>query len=290
MDYVRLSTGRSELVLAPATGGGVARLSLGGRTVLRPASDADVASGDPLRLAEFPMAPWVNRIAGGRMDWAGETIDVSGAPVNEALGLHGFAWRVPWRVDQADPASATLSLDWCGGDVWPFACRMERTFCLSDEDLHASMSIRNLGTREMPVSIGWHPCFPARQARLQAVVRDAWETDARLIPVGRGLASVAARLREGADVADLSLDHCFNDWDGVARLTYPGHTVEVRAPGCRYLQVYAPHGQEFLCVEPQTAMPDAFGRPDSGLRRIAPGETVREEIEIAIGRHAWPVT
>ncbi len=63
---LRLDHAGSVLELAPEIGGGVARLMLAGHEILRPTSPRAIIAGSPLGLSEFPMAPWVNRVAAGK--------------------------------------------------------------------------------------------------------------------------------------------------------------------------------------------------------------------------------
>jgi galactose mutarotase-like enzyme len=58
----------------------------------------------------------------------------------------------------------------------------------------------------------------------------------------------------------------------MAKLRWPDSTVIVRATHCSHLQVYAPAGRDFFCIEPQTAAPGALSRDAGEATVIAPDE------------------
>ena len=54
-----------------------------------------------------------------------------------------------------------------------------------------------------------------------------------------------------------------------------------------FLVVYTPKGRSFFCAEPVSHMTDAFnlaagGRTDTGARTLAPGETLRAVVTLAV--------
>ena len=81
----------------------------------------------------------------------------------------------------------------------------------------------------------------------------------------------------------LALDHCFGGWDGRAQIHWPetGITLRLEAePLFGHLVIYVPAGQDIFCVEPVSHVNDGFnladrGVPDTGVRILAPGETLR---------------
>lgn len=281
MHRVSLKVGDAELKLAPELGGGVAGLKLGGRDILRPAGGD---SRSPLALAEFPMAPWVNRLAGGRFVWNGAEVRVSDAPGHDPQGLHGIAWRAQWTVAELSENVALLAMSWAGGDGFPFAFEISRRFELAEDRLRASMRLRNTGAREMPAAMGFHPYFPSPGAVLTAAVSRGWTTDADNLPAARAMAAEAALLAAGAQVQQLQLDTCFDGWDGLAQIAWPSHAIEMRATFAPFLQVYTPAGADFFCVEPQSAMPDGFNRPSAtaGWTRLGAGEEIALDFEIRL--------
>ena len=277
IEQVRLEVGGAVLDLAPRIGGGIAGLAIAGRDILRRAEPGALVARSPLGLAEFPMAPWVNRVANGRFTAFGEQVHVASDPGSDPLGLHGLAWRLPWSIVEQRTDMTSLRLDWPGGPRWPYPFEMTRRFVLSPDRLAIDAVLRNLGRRPMPAALGFHPYFPSSSAMLQATVAGAWTTSPEGIPAIWSRGPDAERLTAGVAVSDLDLDHCFTGWSGRAVLAWPTHQIAIETePAARFLQVYAPPGGAYVCVEPQTAMPDALNRApeDGGLTILAPQEVL----------------
>jgi len=266
MDLLHLKAGESVLVLAPRHGGAIARLALAGREILRRAEEYGPNAAAPLHLGEFPMAPWVNRIAGGRFTWGQREIDVANGPSGDPQGLHGVCWQSHWSVFESGPSQAVLGMDWSAAEGWPFPFRFTRRFTLTGDQLAIECSLHNTGDGPMPAALGFHPYFPAAGARLAAATAGAWLTDAGGLPTMRGLEDVCVRMQDTLNVGEDVLDNCFVGWNGSARIDWSTHAIMMRTePPLRYLQIYTPAGAGYFCVEPQSAMPDAFNRdPQTG--------------------------
>jgi aldose 1-epimerase len=271
---IELVAGASRLDLTPGIGGGIARLVLDGREVLRTAPGE---ARDPLELGEFPMAPWVNRIAGGRFSWRGRDICLGDSAGAASDALHGVVWRAPWDVRAMGEAEAVLELKWPDGPGWPFAFAITRRFVLSCHALEVEASLINTGDQAMPAALGFHPYFPSANARVKAEVTAGWTT-ANMLPRDLALEDAASQIRGGIAVRDIPLDNCLVGWNGEAVIVWPTHGVRLTTqPRLQHLQIFSPPGADFFCVEPQTAMPDALNRdqPESGLVTLAPGASLR---------------
>src|SRR6056297_1600861 len=119
---LRLQTGVFELELAPGIGGSVTALRAEGRNLLRPASAAGRAAGDPLAMAAFPLFPFCGRITDGGFDFRGMHVQLPGNFPPETNAIHGQSWQSPWRVEAAEVASALLVYDHAA-DAWPWPYR-----------------------------------------------------------------------------------------------------------------------------------------------------------------------
>jgi galactose mutarotase-like enzyme len=69
----------------------------------------------------------------------------------------------------------------------------------------------------------------------------------------------------------------------MATLRWPDRTVTMRATHCSCLQIYAPAGRDFFCLEPQTAASGALGRGPEPLTVIAPGERAAIRVQFSVG-------
>ncbi len=272
----------TRLTLDPAHGGSIRELQWSGLDLLRPTPPGAVE--DPLQMACFPMVPYVNRIEGGRFEFGRHRVCLSRNWSGDPNPLHGQGWRSAWNIAAVDQARATLCFDG-GGDEWPWRYRCEQRFELRDEGLSVELSIENLAAEAMPALLGLHPYFPApRRAQLAAGAPRVWLTDERAVareeaPVPSGWGFEPARA-----VSMVPLDNTFSGWDGHARLSWPDRHITLRAESCSHLHVYAPAGEDFFCVEPQSAAPGALSRAPFSGTVLQPGARLAIRVDLAAGR------
>jgi len=266
-----------------AHGGCLAAYAVGGFDILRPLRDQQPGRVDPRATGGFPLVPYSNRIKAGRFRFQG--IDFR-LPLNSSghpHSMHGVGWQSPWHVERQDDDRVVLTLDY-SGDGWPFAFTARHTVALQGADLRIDLALTNRSDRPMPAGLGLHPYFPRHGgATLQAGVTHVWLTDATGLPKDRVPCPDGWGLAKGTDVANLHCDNQFEPWDRHARIAWPadGMVVDLTASdGLNRLGVYAPGGQDFLCVEPISHITDAVnratsGRPaaETGMRILDPGES-----------------
>ena len=163
---VVLQSAATRVVLDPRRGGTIRELKWHGRDVLRPTPAQ--AGDDPFDTACFPMAPFVNRIAHGRFEFGGRTVQLERNWSEDPHPLHGQGWRKPWHVVSESASGATLRFEG-GADEWPWRYRCEQHFHLQPDGLSVELSLENLSDGPMPAMLGLHPYFPdATQARMNA--------------------------------------------------------------------------------------------------------------------------
>lgn len=265
----------------PTRGGAIREFTWRGFDVLRP-TPAD-AGDDPLDVACFPMVPYVNRVAGGRFDFRGQTVQLEPNWRGDPHPLHGQGWRASWDVVSASNTTAILRFEG-GGNEWPWRYRSEQCFELGPDSLWVELSVENLSDTPMPAMLGLHPYFAdAAHARLQADLPRIWLTDAAAIPLEEAQTPLRCRFEDSRAMAEVELDHCFSGWSGVASLRWPDRVVTIRAAQCNYLHIYAPAGKDFFCVEPQTAPPGALGRNAGETAVVGSRERIAMRVQFAVG-------
>lgn len=286
MKLLSLRTGRLALDLAPEAGGAVARFAVLGEggaagDVLRPAAPEALASGTGKDAACYPLVPFSNRIANGRLAFDGETFSLAPNWPGVRHPMHGDGWSRAWNVVRHDARSAELAYQHDGLSGWPFRYRATQLFTLDEASLSIRLSLDNLEDRAVPAGLGLHPFFRRDpDSELACHLGGVWRTDAEVLPLEHmPLPSVwdfsASRLVDG-----LNLDHCFDGWDGRAVITWPrrGLRLELSATQAfRHVVIYvparAPTGQPFFCVEPVSHANGAVG-----TTRLAAGATLTGEI------------
>jgi aldose 1-epimerase len=270
---VRLKLDSLEADLAPETGGSIAAFRRGGRAIFR---EADEGAGDVLAMGEFPMAPYVNRIAQGRFCWRNETITLPQNADGQPHPLHGIGWRAKWACERLTPHAAVMTLDAPASVAWPWRVAMAREVRLRPDGIQIGFKVTNADARPMPASIGLHPYFPADSATVRLAVAAQVLADESGIPVRRERTEVIDMLAKGAPAEALALDHCFSGWDGSAEIVWPDMTLRIATePPQGFVQIYTPPGERWFCLEPQSAMPDAVNQAlEGGVRELDPGDSL----------------
>ena len=264
--------------IAPDAGGRLASLVVGGRELLvGPAGLED----RPIGWGCYLMAPWPGRLADGRFTWQGRTMQLPRTHGRHAI--HGLVWDRPWTVDDQSPTSATLA---CALPTeWPMGGVVRQSFDLAPDRLTLTASVT--AGDAMPAAVGWHPWF-ARRGRDVAVRVEAdgvLETRG-MVPTG---AVVPARgqldLRRGPWLGRRRLDHAYPAAASPASIGWPDLRLTLSfTPSPAVVVVHTP--ARGVCVEPQTAAPNALALPEpdaraAGVRFLGAGETLTAELVIA---------
>ena len=270
---MELRAGDARAVILPEAGAAFARLDHDGRALLVPVPDgADPNSGFH---GSFLMAPWTNRLDGGRIAVAGITHHM---PVNrpaENTAIHGFLREMAWDVLDAGASHLVMS---CAFDRTPFTGTARIEVRLTPDHLLLSVSLANRGTVPTPMGFGWHPYFMRpRGTSLAVAARMVFGRDARNLPTApRPCAGL-----HGADAVLDGLDAHFAGWDGQARIDWPdGRWLTLSATGAwsGNLQVFAPNHGDALAVEPVSHAPDAANRKEAAahgaMHRLDPDKTL----------------
>lgn len=271
-----LRNGRLALELAPHAGGSVVRFTCDGIDLLRAMSPAALASGKGNDAALYPLVPFSNRIANGRLVFEGETFQLARNWPGVSHPMHGDGWARAWEVVQSDATSAAITYhhERAGAQGgWPFRYRARQSYRLEADWLTIAIAIENLEDRPVPAGIGLHPFFVRDpDTVLTCSTQAVWRTDAEVLPVERIALSADCDFARGRLVDEVSLDNCFDGWDGHATIAWPGKRLrldlEADAP-FRHLVIYTPPGKPFFCVEPVS-----HANGQVGLSALAPGATL----------------
>jgi aldose 1-epimerase len=281
---ITLTAGEWTCDVVPDLGGGLAGLRWGGDDVLRPAqTEARARAGvqSALGLALFPMVPWVNRLADGRLDWGERSRLFPASFTTEPHALHGLGWTRPWTVTRRRAAAVCLATDL--GPDWPWRHHCAQTIALTRRGLWLALRLTNLDTAPMPASIGFHPFFAGQAgACVSFDAGSVWTVGPDRLPCGVVTPPPHWDFTTLRRLQGSGLDHCFADWTGAAVIAWPGLVIALESPDCRRLQIYAPSDADMFCLEPQTAIPNAlaWSGPAGGAEMLGPGESLRARMRI----------
>jgi aldose 1-epimerase len=275
---LELQAGDASVAIDEAHGGRLASLRVGGRELLVGPAGPDDGS---ITWGCYLMAPWPGRLADGQLQWEGRTIQLRRTHGRHAI--HGLVSGVPWSVDAAGGSSAELSVS-LERDGWPFGgtvrqrMRLEPDRIVLEAEIHAEVA--------MPAALGWHPWFQRRGEPRLRVDGDAVLEARRMIPTGQ-LVPVRGTLdlRAGPPLGRRRLDHAYVGVRPPVELTWPDVTLRLETdPWLPTVVVFTPPGA--VCVEPETAWPNALALPRpaataAGARFLAAGERLGGRLVIA---------
>jgi len=293
---------RVEVSILPSLGNRAYEMKVNGKNILYfPVSDVSQLQNAPAGLNGIPfLAPWANRL--GEMGfWANGKkyeFNTSLGNVRAPIPIHGLLtasslWQVTEVAVDAMSAHVTSKLEfWKHPDLmaqWPFAHEYEMTYRLAGGVLQVQITVTNLGTEPMPISLGFHPYF-----RIPDVPRDEWTAhlparkivvaDDRLVATGGFKPN---ELPEPLPLKTYHLDTGFTDLDrnadGRAHFWIESGGKKVEAmlgPKFAVALIYdppAPPGEtrEFICIEPMAALTNALNLNHAGkypeLQSVPPG-------------------
>ncbi|MBS0519709.1 MAG: aldose 1-epimerase [Proteobacteria bacterium] len=276
-----LRAGRLAVDLAPHAGGSIARFSVDGVDVLRPMAAADIDAGRGNEAAAYPLVPFSNRIANGRLDFEGEVFRLARNWPGVCHPMHGDGWSHAWTVAHADGQVAEIVYEHeragaQGG--WPFRYRARQRYCLEADRLVVAMAFENLEDRPVPAGLGLHPFF-VREADTELFCRcqAVWRTDAEVLPVERIPVPAAWDFGTSRRVNEVALDNCFDGWDGKAVVVWPRRRLRLDLEASepfRHLVIYVPPAQAYFCVEPVSHASGDVGTLPLGPGAVRTGEIV----------------
>jgi galactose mutarotase-like enzyme len=231
-----MEAGSARLEVSPADGGRVSSFRLDGRELI-----ARVDAG-PIWWGSYPMVPYAGRIRRGVFTFGGRRYEL---PINMAPhAIHGVAFDRPWEVVSGDELRIRLD------DRWPFAGTVTQRFDLAADALKFTLELT--ADEPMPASMGWHPWFRRRLEGLAGEVALSFEPGAMYERDDDYIAT--GRLIEPTPPP---WDDCFTDMASNPRLRWPGGPELTLSSNCVDWVVFNQR-DDALCVEPQTAPPDAF--------------------------------
>lgn len=240
MPEVLLETPTARLVVDPEAGGRAASLVVGGLELVAR------AGADAVQWGWYPMAPWPGRLrdnactAEGRRHEFPATFD--------GWAIHGTVYDRPWTVVTATTSAVELSTPL--GERWPWPGRAVLTWALHDDALRTTLRVESDGPA-FPAEVGWHPWLRRELARGGPAVLDLpaqamAERGPDHLPTGRLVPPTAG-----------PHDDAFVVPDGRATVTWPGALTLECTTDCAWFVVFDELA-EAVCLEPQTAAPDAL--------------------------------
>jgi aldose 1-epimerase len=250
------------------------------------------------------LAPWPNRVDGGRYVFGGTEQQLALTEPARGTAIHGLTRWMPWTVVSHDASAVRLRNAPHGQQGYPFALEIEAEYRLeSGTGLHVAITARNRGSHPAPYGTGQHPYLTVGTSSVDdcelTLPAESWlPLDDRGIPSGpaESVEGTPYDFRKprlvGTTQLDTALTGLRRDSGGRAwaHLTAGRTGVALWADqGYRWLQVFTgdPLGPELrrkaVAIEPMTCPPNAFVTGDD-LLVLQPGEAVTRAWGIAARR------
>jgi aldose 1-epimerase len=280
MTSLSLRAGRLAVELAPQAGGSIARLRHGDVDLLRPMSADAMAAGRGNEAACYPLVPFSNRIANGRLVFDGQEYKLEPNWPSLRHPMHGEGWARAWDVVRHDGQGAALVHEHDGKKGWPFRYRAQLSFRLDEYALSVTMAIENRESQPAPAGIGLHPFFTRdADSALAFNAAAVWLGDAEVLPTQRVAVPSEWNHSRARDI-ELGLDNCFEDWDRHAVISWPGRGLRLElqaSPPFHHAVVYTPANRPYFCVEPVSHVNGKVAEA-----RLAAGATLAGEVAFRV--------
>ena len=243
------------------------------------------------------LAPWPNRIDGGRYVFGGAEFQLALTEPARANAIHGLTRWQAWTAVRHDASAVLLRSAPLGQQGYPFCLEIEAEYRLDPgTGLHVAVTARNRGSHAAPYGTGSHPYLTVRtpsvdECELTLPAQFWLPMDERGIPCGppATVEGTEYDFRQPRTIGSTRLDDAFTGlsrdgggraWAHLAAAGGSGPEVGLWADeGYRWLQVFTgdPLGpdrrRKAVAIEPMTCPPNAFVTADD-LLVLEPGETV----------------
>ena len=265
---VELHSGASTAIVIPELGMLVASFVVNGHEfVARPGGLAAYRAG---HTTAIPLLyPWANRLSRHSYRAGKTAISLRGLALHtdpNGLPIHGtMTARPEWEMVALGRGRMRARFDFgAHPDLlasFPFPHVIEVSVAVATARLEVTTSVVAGGDAAVPVSFGWHPYWRVPGARnswsLELPELERVRLDRRGIPTGSRTAAPA----ETVALADHEFDDLFTAAGPRRSVTLRGRGAQLRVDldaGYPFLQVYAPAGGAFCCLEPMTAPTNAL--------------------------------
>ncbi|ANY09244.1 aldose 1-epimerase family protein [Pseudonocardia sp. HH130630-07] len=271
-------------------GGGLAGFQQAGRLRLEP----HPPTARPPKGSGALLAPWPNRVAGGRWRHRGTEQRLALTEPAPGNAIHGLLRHVPWTLVERGGDHVVLTAVAPVQPGWPQPVRLMVTYTVGSGGLTVETTAENVGSAPVPFGLGFHPYLrvgdvPTDDLELTLAARTRLPlTDG----VPAGPVQPLTRPYSATPMAEVRLDDAFGGCLPDERDEYVRHRVTApdgggtelwAEPAFGWVQVFTP--AEFprqgpdgavtvsraVAVEPMTCPPDALNS-GTDLIELVPGE------------------
>src|SRR2546423_2434124 len=157
MDAARFPSGRqhglrhgSQRATVVQVGGGLGEYEVGGFPVLHGYGAEEMAGAGKGQV----LAPWPNRLADGRYELDGMTLQLPLTEPERRNAIHGLVRWNAWEALDASGSRLRMGHVLRPQPGYPFTLRLEVEYSLTEAGLAVTMGAENLGPRPAPYGAG----------------------------------------------------------------------------------------------------------------------------------------
>ena len=300
MNLVMLENDVWKLEVVPDVGASIYGLGamLDGvwQPIMRPTTPEAFAAKKSSACSSFTLAPFSNRIRDAKFAFRGREYQLRPTSPDGST-QHGDVRNRPWRVERT---GNTLECAFDSRDFadfnFPFAFTMRVTYSLDGADFLTTLELENVGPEVMPAGFGIHPYFVrslpgSSDAVLQFAAQKYYETDSSFIPNGPPVhVTPELDFSSPRELSNMNLNHGFTDWDGRARLEWPGSKIHLELEAgevfSHFIAFTSP--DQTIALEPVTNATDGFnllerGQGQTGVAQLEHGQRLHGEVRLRLG-------
>ena len=230
--------------------------------------------------------PSPNRVSDGKYTFNGTEYQLECNEVALNNSLHGHVYNKPFEVTNIETseemAAITFSYTSFGAVAgFPFSYKLDIIYTYAKSKLVIDFKVENIGEKEFPFGLGWHPYFKAEnlaESKLKFKGDKKYFLNEKNIPQQE----VPLPFETPLTLGDTFLDDCFlitkpettfKTDDYKIKISFTSPTKE------SFLQVYTPNTRDCIAIEPMTCAPDSFNN-NHGLLTLKPQEFFDWQIKL----------
>ncbi len=274
-------------------GGGLRSYTLNGRDLLDGYPVDAMADGGRGAV----LAPWPNRIEGGRYAFAGRELQLALTEPRNGNAIHGLGRWASWVATKHDDStlnSIDVTLVLRPQPGYPFHLRLSVHYLVDDAGLTVTTTASNEGAEPCPYGTGAHPYLTLGTELIDTLAltvpaSTVWHADERGVPRERSsVEGTDFDFRRARPIGTQVLDHCLTDLardtDGTVRVRLDdpesgAHLELWMDSSYRHVMVFSGdtlaenRRRRGIAIEPMTCPANAF-RTGEDVITLEPGASV----------------
>jgi aldose 1-epimerase len=224
-------------------------------------------------FASSVLFPFANRVCNGQYSISNLDYQLNCNEKGRNNALHGLIYNKTFEIQKHHHSDdiAWVSVRYeeqnpPAGFPFPFAVTLK--YSLTDSSLKIEVGIKNIGQKNFPFTLGWHPYFQSSSIEKSRI---GLQSDRKIIHNPDLIAiGTSASINEGIALQNIVLDDCFILKSRPVTFVTPDYSAElISDQRFKYLQIYKPLEAKSVAIEPMSGISDSFNNK-LGLQVLEP--------------------